>query len=174
MKWTTLTFGKHKGKTLPQIIWSDPDWYFWFHDKGEAYGSLKKEAEAIYARARNIRIPRLKKEAEAIYARARNIRIPRKDGKEWVIDYHTDPRSGKFGAMTFINKETIPNSPFSGFADHIDFYVPKALAGGNMDKTGYTAFLRDVKAFLFGNASEYMTKEKCEEFFNDNDNFGEP
>jgi hypothetical protein len=154
MQWTTLTFGKHKGKTLPQVIWTDPDWFFWFHDKGEAYGPLKKEAEAICARARNIR-------------------IPRKDGKEWVIDYHTDPRTGKFGAMTFINKETIPDSPFTGFTDYIDFYVPKALAGGNMDKTGYTAFLGDVKAFLFGNASEYMTQEKCEEFFNDRANFGE-
>jgi hypothetical protein len=155
MQWTTLTFGKHKGKTLPQVFWTDPDWLLWFHDKGEAYGPLKTEADAVYRRARNIR-------------------IPRKDGKEWVIDYHTDPRSGKFCSMTFINKETIPDSPFTSFTDYIDFYVPKALAGGNMDKTGYLNFLKDVKAFLFGNASVHMTKEKCEGFFNDNDNFGEP
>jgi hypothetical protein len=152
MTWTTLTFGKHKGKTLPQVIWTDPDWFFWFYDQGKSYGPLKKEAEAIYARARNIR-------------------IPRKDGKEWVIDYHTDPRTGKFGAMTFINKETIPDSPFTGFTDYIDFYVPKALAGGNMDKTGYTVFLRDVKAFLFGNSSAHMTKQRCDGFFNDSRNF---
>jgi hypothetical protein len=152
MNWTTLTFGKHKDKTLPQIIWTDPDWFFWFYDQGKSYGSVKKEAEAVYARARNIR-------------------IPKKDGKEWVLDYHTDPRSGKFGSMTFINKETIPDSPFSGFADHIDFCAPREMAGDDKDKTGYRNFLRDVKAFLFGNASAHMTKERCEGFFNDASNF---
>ena len=29
MKWTTLTFGKHDGKTLPEIIIKDADWFFW-------------------------------------------------------------------------------------------------------------------------------------------------
>jgi hypothetical protein len=152
MAWTTLTFGKHKGKTLPQIIWSDPDWFFWFYDKGESYGSLKKEAEAIYARARNIK-------------------IPKKDGKEWVLDYHTDPRSGKFCSMRFIVEDTVVDNPFMSCAESIDFYVPKAFAGGNKDKTGYRNFLKDVKAFLFGNASVHMTKERCEGFFNDSSNF---
>jgi len=29
MAWSTLPFGKHKGKTLPQIVFADPDWFFW-------------------------------------------------------------------------------------------------------------------------------------------------
>jgi hypothetical protein len=28
MRWATLTFGKHAGKTLPEIILSDADWVF--------------------------------------------------------------------------------------------------------------------------------------------------
>jgi hypothetical protein len=43
--------------------------------------------------------------------------------------------------------------------------------GGTMDKTGYKNFLRDVEAFLFGNASEHMTQECCEGFFNHSRNF---
>jgi hypothetical protein len=27
--WTTIDFGKHSEKTLPQVILSDPDWFFW-------------------------------------------------------------------------------------------------------------------------------------------------
>jgi hypothetical protein len=29
MAWSTLNFGKHAGKTLPQIVFADPDWFFW-------------------------------------------------------------------------------------------------------------------------------------------------
>ena len=28
MEWTKLNFGKYIGKTLPQILLSDPDWFF--------------------------------------------------------------------------------------------------------------------------------------------------
>ena len=27
--WTQLTNTKHKGKTLPQVIFNDPDYFFW-------------------------------------------------------------------------------------------------------------------------------------------------
>jgi hypothetical protein len=27
--WTIVDFSKHKGKSLPQIILHDPDWFFW-------------------------------------------------------------------------------------------------------------------------------------------------
>ena len=33
MIWTTLNFSRHVGKTLPQILFSDPDWFFWAMDK---------------------------------------------------------------------------------------------------------------------------------------------
>ena len=50
MEWTKLNFGKHEGKTLPQIMFIDADWFFWgwekkiFNDKGQ----LKKEAEELF------------------------------------------------------------------------------------------------------------------------------
>jgi hypothetical protein len=28
-QWLQLRFGKHEGKTLPQIVLSDPDYFFW-------------------------------------------------------------------------------------------------------------------------------------------------
>jgi len=29
MRWTTVSFGRYKGKTLPEIIVRDLDWFFW-------------------------------------------------------------------------------------------------------------------------------------------------
>jgi uncharacterized protein (DUF3820 family) len=28
MTWTPMKFGKYQGKTLPEIIFADPDWFF--------------------------------------------------------------------------------------------------------------------------------------------------
>lgn len=59
MTWSTVNFGKYKGKTLPQIFFCDPDWFFWavendiFKDKM----ALKSEAEDLLQKAKNIKIP---------------------------------------------------------------------------------------------------------------------
>jgi hypothetical protein len=29
MRWSVMPFGKYKGKTFPEIIVRDPDWFFW-------------------------------------------------------------------------------------------------------------------------------------------------
>jgi hypothetical protein len=51
----------------------------------------------------------------------------------------------------------------------IDFYMPRDLAG--YDKLGYKNFVFALKAILFDDNSHYMTKQACEEFFNNDDNF---
>ena len=55
MAWSVLPFGKYKGKTLPEIIARDPDWFFWMQPK--FYGRLAKEAKYLERRARAIKIP---------------------------------------------------------------------------------------------------------------------
>ncbi len=55
MFWTVVPFGKYKGKTLPEIIVRDPDWFFWAVPK--LYGKLADEAEELARRARTIKIP---------------------------------------------------------------------------------------------------------------------
>lgn len=34
MPWSIVSFGRHSERTLPQIIFSDPDWFFWAIEKG--------------------------------------------------------------------------------------------------------------------------------------------
>jgi hypothetical protein len=76
--WTRLNFGKHSGRTLPQVVLSDPNWFFWAVSNGVFDGRLKFEAEA-----------------NVLEGRARNIRIPKRHPKEWAVEYRWD-RDGRF------------------------------------------------------------------------------
>jgi len=51
-----LRFGKYKGRTFPEIIVRDPDWFFWILPN--LYGTLAEEAQELARRARAIQIPR--------------------------------------------------------------------------------------------------------------------
>jgi hypothetical protein len=47
---------KHKGKTFPQIILQDPDWFFYMLPK--FYGNLADEAKSLAQKAQAIKIPK--------------------------------------------------------------------------------------------------------------------
>ena len=55
MRWSAVPFGKYQGKTLPEIMVRDLDWFVWVLPK--LYGKLAKEAEKLARRARTIKIP---------------------------------------------------------------------------------------------------------------------
>jgi hypothetical protein len=55
MTWSILRFGKHAGKTLPQVLLLDTDWFFWMAPK--LYGRLGEEAKDLDRKARGIKIP---------------------------------------------------------------------------------------------------------------------
>src|SRR5262249_2558093 len=55
MKWTIVTFGKYLGKSLPQILVLDPDWFFWMLPKLK--GRLADEAQDLARKATAIKIP---------------------------------------------------------------------------------------------------------------------
>jgi hypothetical protein len=56
MHWSVVPFGKYQGKSFPEIIIRDPDWFFWALPK--LYGKLAEEAQELARRARSIKIPR--------------------------------------------------------------------------------------------------------------------
>ena len=56
MHWSVVPFGKYKGKTLPEIIVLDLDWFFWVLPK--LYGKLAEEARELARKAHAIKIPR--------------------------------------------------------------------------------------------------------------------
>src|SRR5450759_2541978 len=46
MIWSVINFGTHKGKTLPQVLFSDPVWFFWAIEEGvfQNRGTLRGQA----------------------------------------------------------------------------------------------------------------------------------
>jgi hypothetical protein len=148
MNWTTLNFGKHRGKTLPQIIFEDADYFFWAYERDAFKG--------IQAR-----------EAREIYRRARAVRIPEQNGQKMLVEYRFEPRSGKFATMFLIPDGTIFER--QTVSPVIDFYVPRSR--GPYDKKGCKNLIFAFKAIYFGEQSHRLSKHACENFFNDDRNF---
>jgi len=148
MKWTPLNFGKYEGKTLPQVMFKDPDWFFHGDEKG-----YFKNGQAH--------------EAREIYCRSRSIKVPQRDGQKMRAEYIIHNPNGKFGTFRLI--EDGPGLQHLYTMPVIDFYVPRSCS--DYDKYGYENFLFALKGILFGNNSRRMSRKACEEFFSDDDNF---
>jgi hypothetical protein len=83
MRWTILHFGKHKGRSLPEIILFDVDYFFWAFNKGNVFqGGLANEAAKLLQRARAIR-------------------IPKPNPKHWQVEYSYDDTGG-FSGFCFV------------------------------------------------------------------------
>jgi hypothetical protein len=152
MAWSTVTFGKHKGKTLPQIVFTDPDWFFWAIEE-----NVFKEP--------------LRLEAERINARARAIRIPNNTAGDLKAEYLVHPPTGKFGNMEIVPAgQPLHQGSSPAFrSDVINLSVPRNIAP--YDKLGCRTLVSSAKYVLFGSTSTRMTKERCEAFLDDPANF---
>jgi len=152
MPWSELEFGQHKGKSLPQLIFSDPDWFFSAYENGTFKGAQADEAREIYRKATSIKIPQQGPEnLVAEYARSHaESRIMDLE----IVTESQPQHSG--GAKTFRRNV-------------IDLSVAKGLKG--FDKIGCRILIKQVKSCLFGSRNYTMTKESCEKFFDNNSNF---
>ena len=57
--WSTLEIGKHAGRSLPQILFPDPDYFFWAVEKKIFQGRLASRGRAeIGWKAHHIKIPK--------------------------------------------------------------------------------------------------------------------
>ncbi len=152
MPWTELSFGKHEGKTLPQVLFADPDWFFWAFEEGV----LQKNG--------------FKAEADALHRKATRIRIPPTGPEELVAEYLVHV-GGKFGALDIVprSRPLHEGSSPAFRSDFIDLSVPRRIA--KYDKRGCKMLVDSVKFHLFGNAKTKMTRQRCEAFFDDASNF---
>ena len=151
--WSSLSIGKHPGKTLPQIILSDPDYFFWAMEQDNFFrGSLASQAKTI---AKKIR----------------RIRIPKPDPSDWLVEYYWAP-DGKFARFEIIEATRPPHvgSSLTRRGHYLDFAVVRQTK--HYDKLGYKLFLDNFKYHYFGKTSARMTKATCEKFFDTPANFG--
>ena len=153
MAWTQVNFGKYKGKTLPQIVLTDPDWFFWAYDEGIFRGKGRVEVEA-----------------EQVYQRATSIRIPSSENQHLVAEYVIHQPTGKFGDLNIVPASRPPHVGSSPTFRKpvIDLSVPRQVS--KYDKTGGRLIINAVKDLLFGSGKK-LTKQRCEMFFDDESNF---
>lgn len=154
MPWSTLTFGKHEGKTLPQVVFTDPDWFFWACEEGVFAGRIG-----------------LQDEAAEIKRKATSIKIPQSGPEQLIAEYGIHPGVGRF-----CNVEVVPQSrphhegsTVTTRSPVFDMSFPRRIA--HYDKMGYRMFVSSLKFHLFGDENCRMTKKRCEDFFDNDSNF---
>ena len=143
-----MPFGKYEGRTLPEILFADPDYFFWLREE-VLKGALATEAEHLEKVCR--------------------IRILREPAEAFMVEYRFEPE-GQFAYFSIVrrDRERYPESHIIHRAGHLDFSYLRSRK--QYDKRGYVRFLRCFRREFFGDESARMTKERCEGFFN-GDNF---
>lgn len=145
MSWSTVPFGKYKGKTLPEIIVIDLDWFYWVLPK--LYGRIADEAKDLAWKVRFIKIPN--------------------PGHEQLVVEYRYERDDRFRGFRFVKAGTAQYSGWSTRLPHLDF---SQCLRRRYDKQGGRILLRDFRANYFGE-NKRLTKKRCERFFNDRKNF---
>jgi hypothetical protein len=153
--WTVLHFGRHKGKTLPQIALVDPDWFFWAVE------------EKVF------KSPKLKREANEICRKATRILLPRAKGLKQRIEYAIDPHASKLADVSIVPASTPPHDGSSSVIvkNVLDLSMARQIA--SYDKLGGQIIARAIKYHVFGDGSARLTRERCERFFEKDTNFGD-
>jgi hypothetical protein len=146
MRWRTVNFGRHIGKTLPQIVLSDPNWFFWAVTI--FYGPLANEAEVLVRRARSIKIPRPNPK------------------KRWAIEYRRD-RDDRFLGIDIVKADSHMHSPLFERLPHLDLAFVRR--GNVHDTRDCRRVIRDFRHLYFDGLN--LTKGRCEAFFEDEGNF---
>jgi len=146
MSWSMVPFGKYRGKTVPEIIVCDLDWFFWVLPK--LYGKIAKEAQDLARRARAIKIPR-----------------PNRKNAEVEYRYEHGSRFCGFG---FVEASTARHSRWATRLPYLDLSWP--LRHKKYDKRAGRIMIRDFRIHYFGERKR-LTKERSEEFFSNDRNF---
>ncbi len=157
MSWTVVDFGKFrdKNKTLPQILFSDPDWFFWAVEGGAFKNQMSLQAEAA-----------------DLQRKATHIRVPQKDAADrQVVEHYIHAPTMKYSHFILVpeSKPFHAGSSPSMRADVIDMSFPRSIA--KYDKTGCKLLIDSLKQTYFGSKSKRVTKALCEQFFDDGGNF---
>jgi hypothetical protein len=150
--WTRLRFGKHIGKTLPQVLLTDPDWFYWA------------------AVANTIFRGRLRHEAADLAAKAARIEIPKANPRNWVVEYVFD-RDGRFERWEIVKADSWMHrgSNYRERSDYLDLFI--VAARKTYDKGGNKKLLRGFRRCYFGSGTARMTERRCEAFFDGDGNF---
>lgn len=153
MAWSEIPFGKHAGKSLPQVALSDPDYIYW---------ALEENA---------FKSPCLAAELSEVARKGRRIAIPVNRPPTKRVRYYIDPNVRKLAVVDVIDVTEGPHVGSSGTREleFFDLSLPRRLAA--YDKTGGRLLVDAIKRHVFGKGFTRLTRARCEAFFDDPVNF---
>jgi hypothetical protein len=154
MPWSPLNFGKYKGKTLPQIVLLDPDWFFWAWET-----EIFKDKEVYLT------------EATDIFWKSTHIRVPQQGPEKMVVEYIFSPASLKFDGAKLVSETSPRHAGASKTLRTDDFNLRIPRTNVAYDKSGGTWLIQAFKRYILGSPRTRLTKERCEAFFDDSNNF---
>jgi len=146
MHWSTVPFGKYQGKTFPEIIVNDLDWFFWVVPK--LYGRIAQEAQDLAQKARAIKVPNTRR-------------------KRLEVEYRYE-MGNRFCGFGFVEASSARYSRWTTRLPYLDLSWP--LRRKKYDKRAGRIMIRDFRIHYFGEHKR-LTKERCEEFFSNDRNF---
>jgi hypothetical protein len=140
-----VPFGRYSGKTLPEIIVADVDWFFWVLPK--LYGRLGTEARDLARKARAIKIPKAHR-------------------KGCEVEYRFDV-DNRFCGFAFVKTDS-RSWKWTTRLPHLELAWP--LRGRKYDKRAGRILIRDFRNNYFGKRKR-LTKRRCEKFFSNDKHF---
>jgi hypothetical protein len=147
MSGKTLAFGRHRGKTVFQVLLEDPDWFFWAIENGVFKGHFAEEA-AVLAR------------------KARRIRIPKKCPELWRVEYLFDV-DDSFRGFSLVKAKSQQVQKWSARGRYLDWSWPHCQRPGH--KRGNKKLIDSFRRYYFGGRN--ITGKRWEAFFDNDDNF---
>lgn len=138
-------------KTLPEIIFEDPDYFLWGYEKNIFSKSIS-----------------LQYEADELYDKIRNMKIPENDDNKLVCEFCKNPKTGKLDILQLNNCfDRDKNCVYSNRS--IDISLPRNYEINPLENTN--VLLPQLFKILFGDANIKPSKNLCIEYFNDESNF---
>jgi hypothetical protein len=106
-----------------------------------------------------------------LFAKATSIKIPQTGDEPMEVEYnfyYEEHTSVGFGIVPASQPRHEGSTPTQR-ASYIDMSIPRQQR--DYDKLGYRLFLRSLKFAVFGDENRKMTRRRCEEFFDNENNF---
>jgi hypothetical protein len=145
MSWSVVPFGRYRGKTLPEIIMLDLDWFFGYFQSFTA-GSGQRP------------VTWRERPAPSKFQKGNRLKLE--------VEYRFDV-DNRFCGFAFVKAESW-HSRWTMRLSHLDLAWP--LRGKKYNKQASRILIRDFRLSYFGKHKR-LTKQRCEEFFSNDKNF---
>lgn len=155
--WTEVWWGKHSGKSLPQIIFEDLGYFLWGIRKNmfEGKGILESEALELYEKIQSIRVPQ-----------THNDGIPR------VVEYIIGAMTKAFERIELVpeNRPEHRGGSQTFRSSTLDLTLPSRIKSN--DRTCNKEIIRDLKQWIMKlDPKVRLKRASADAFFADAENF---